>query len=80
MTSTEIVKTLKERNETRAVNEQLTMILEMADIVKFAAVRPLADDNEMAYQRAVNFVEATRPVDEKAAASAEAPAGKEGQS
>ena len=62
MTSTQIVATLKERGETRAVNEQLTMILEMADIVKFAAVRPLADDNELAYQRAVNFVEETRPV------------------
>lgn len=62
MTTSEIVATLKERGETRAVNEQLTMILEMADIVKFAAVRPLADDNEMAYQRAVNFVEATKPV------------------
>lgn len=68
MTSTEIVKTLKERNETRAVNEQLTMILEMADIVKFAAVRPLADDNEMAYQRAVNFVEQTKPIVEPSAA------------
>jgi len=64
MTSSEIVRTLKQRNETRAVNEQLTMILEMADIVKFAAVRPLADDNEMAYQRAVNFVEQTKPVAE----------------
>lgn len=65
MTSTEIVSTLKQRGETRAVNEQLTMILEMADIVKFAAVRPLADDNEMAYQRAVNFVEQTKPVVEE---------------
>ncbi len=65
MTSSEIVRTLKERNETRAVNEQLSMILEMADIVKFAAVRPLADDNEMAYQRAVNFVEQTKPVVEQ---------------
>ena len=61
MTSTEIVATLKDRGETRAVNEQLSMILEMADIVKFAAVRPLADDNELAFQRAVNFVEATKP-------------------
>ena len=59
MTSSQIVQTLKDRNETRAVNEQLTM---MADIVKFAAVRPLADDNEMAYQRAVDFVEQTKPV------------------
>lgn len=62
MTSTEIVTTLKERGETRAVNEQLSMILEMADIVKFAAVRPIADDNELAYQRAVSFVEETKPV------------------
>lgn len=62
MTSTEIVKTLKERGETKAVNEQLSMILEMADIVKFAAVRPLANDNELAFQRAVNFVEETKPM------------------
>ena len=40
------------------------MILEVADIVKFANARPLADDNETAYQRAVNFVEATRPVEQ----------------
>ena len=63
MTSTQIVETLKQNGETKAVNEQLSMILEMADIVKFAAVRPLADDNELAYRRAVNFVEQTRPTD-----------------
>ena len=39
-------------------------MLEVADIVKFANARPLADDNEVAYQRAVNFVEATRPVEQ----------------
>ena len=62
MTSSQIIDTLKRNEETRAVNEQLEMILEVADIVKFATARPLADDNEVAYQRAVNFVEATRPV------------------
>lgn len=61
MTSSQIIDTLKHNNETKAVNEQLEMILEVADIVKFANARPLADDNEVAYQRAVNFVEATRP-------------------
>lgn len=61
MTSSQIVDTLKKNDETRAVNEQLSMILEIADIVKFANVRPLADDNELAYQRALNFVESTRP-------------------
>ena len=64
MTSSQIINTLKENKETKAVNEQLEMILEVADIVKFANARPLADDNEVAYQRAVNFVEATRPVEQ----------------
>ncbi len=64
MTSSQIIDTLKKNEETKAVNEQLEMILEIADIVKFANARPLADDNEVAYQRAVNFVEATRPVDQ----------------
>ena len=62
MTSTEIIATLKANGETKAVDQQLAMILEMADYVKFAAQKPLADDNEVAYQRAVNFVEQTRPV------------------
>ncbi|MBO4870598.1 MAG: cell wall anchor protein [Muribaculaceae bacterium] len=62
MTTTQIIDTLKQNEETRAVNEQLSMILEIADFVKFAGARPLADDNEMAYQRAVNFVEATKPM------------------
>ena len=62
MTSSQIIDTLKKNEETKAVNEQMEMILEVADIVKFANARPLADDNEVAYQRAVNFVEATRPV------------------
>ncbi len=64
MTSSQIIDTLKRNEETKAVNEQLEMILEIADIVKFANARPLADDNEVAYQRAVNFVEATRPVEQ----------------
>ncbi|MBQ6166784.1 MAG: cell wall anchor protein [Muribaculaceae bacterium] len=64
MTSSQIIDTLKKNDETKAVNEQLEMILEFADIVKFANARPLADDNEVAYQRAVNFVEATRPVEQ----------------
>ena len=65
MTSSQIIDTLKKNEVTKAVNEQLEMILEIADIVKFANARPLADDNEVAYQRAVNFVEATRPVVEQ---------------
>ena len=64
MTSSQIIDTLKRNEETRAVNEQLSLILEMADFVKFAQARPLADDNEVAYQRAVNFVETTKPIED----------------
>ena len=62
MTSSQIISTLRKNKETKAVNEQLGKILEMADFVKFAKVRPLPDDNEASYQRAVNFVNETRPV------------------
>ena len=36
-------------------------ILEMADFVKFAKVKPTPDDNEAAMRNAVAFVEETRP-------------------
>lgn len=63
MTSSQIISVLKKNEETKAVNEQLSMILEIADFVKFAKVRPLPDDNEMSYQRAVHFVTETKPVE-----------------
>ncbi len=63
MTSSQIMDVLKKNEETRAVNEQLSMILEIADFVKFAKVRPLPDDNEVAYQRAVHFVNETKPTE-----------------
>ena len=65
MTTTQIMETLKDNGEAQAGSDQLSMILEMADYVKFAAVRPLADDNEQAFRRAVNFIEATKPVEVK---------------
>ncbi len=66
MTSSQIISILRKNEETKAVNEQLGKILEMADFVKFAKVRPLPDDNEVAYQRAVTFVEETKPVEKPA--------------
>lgn len=61
MTSSQIIDILKKNEETKAVNEQLKQILEIADIVKFAKVRPLPDDNEVAFIRAMTFVEDTKP-------------------
>lgn len=63
MTSAQIMELLRKNEETLAVNGQLGKVLEMADFVKFAKMRPLPDDNEVAYQRAVNFVNETKPVE-----------------
>lgn len=63
MTSSQIIAVLRKNEETKAVNEQLGMILEVADFVKFAKLRPLADDNERSYNRALYFVNETKPVE-----------------
>ena len=61
MTSSQIMDALRHNSETKLVNDQLSEILAIADFVKFAGQRPLADDNERSFQRAVNFVDATKP-------------------
>ena len=63
LTSSQIIDVLRKNEETMPVNEQLSKILEMADFVKFAKMRPLPEDNEVAYQRALNFVNETKPVE-----------------
>ncbi|MBO4815099.1 MAG: cell wall anchor protein [Muribaculaceae bacterium] len=79
MTTTQIKETLLNNEQTMPVNDQLNEILEIADFVKFANQHPLADDNERSLQRAINFVEHTRPVEEEAkTAEEENPAAQEG--
>lgn len=63
MTSQQITRTLNENETTRLPNRRMKQILEIADFVKFAKVRPLPDDNLRAYNEAVSFVEDTRPVE-----------------
>lgn len=62
MTSSQIMEKIRQNKEAHIANAQLKEVLEIADFVKFAKMHTLADDNEMAYQRAVNFVEATKPL------------------
>lgn len=62
MTSSQILDCLRADKETKALNKQMKEILEMADFVKFAKMRPMPEDNEAAMRKAVNFVEDTRPV------------------
>lgn len=61
MTSSEIMERIKENKDAHLVKEQLNEVLEIADFVKFANMRTIANDNEVAFQRALNFVEQTKP-------------------
>lgn len=64
MTSQQITRILSQNEATRMPNKRMKQILEIADFVKFAKVRPLPDDNARALAEAVNFVEETRPVEQ----------------
>ncbi len=64
MTSSQILSILRSNKETKTVDSQLKQILEMADFVKFAKMRPLPDDNEAVMRKAVTFVEETKVVEE----------------
>ncbi len=63
MTTQQITRVLNENETTRMPNERMKRILEIADFVKFAKVRPLPDDNHRAMSEAVQFVEETKPVE-----------------
>ena len=62
MTSTQIMEKIKQNKESHIANNQLNNVLEIADFVKFANMHTLADDNEIAFQRSLNFVEQTKPL------------------
>ena len=62
MTSTQIMEKIKQNKEAHIANNQLNNVLEIADFVKFANMHTLADDNEIAFQRSLNFVEQTKPL------------------
>lgn len=61
MTTSEIMEQIKHNEEALQVKDQLSEVLEIADFVKFAKMQTLADDNEVAFQRTLNFVEHTKP-------------------
>lgn len=61
MTSTQIRHVLNVNEETKLSKENMDRVLETADFVKFAKVRPLPDDNVKAFNSALQFVEDTKP-------------------
>lgn len=62
MTSSQLLLMLT-AEEAAPVKDELRKILEVSDFVKFAKMRPLADENEQAFASAVKFIEETKPVE-----------------
>lgn len=69
MSTTQILASLKANPETRDNRDRIKQILDLADFVKFANVRPLPDDNIKTFNNVLRFVEDTkpRPAEEEAA-------------
>ncbi|MDE6018117.1 MAG: hypothetical protein K2G85_04815 [Muribaculaceae bacterium] len=65
MTSRQIMQTLADQSDVKEKRGYVRKILDVADFVKFAKVRPLPADNVEAYDNAVNFVNETIPSDPK---------------
>lgn len=64
MTTTQIIESLNSNNETVDSKSYVEQVLEIADFVKFAKVRPLPDDNVKSYNWALQFVKETKPIEE----------------
>lgn len=64
MTSSQILDALRHHDETRMSSALMKQVLEIADFVKFAKVRPLPDDNVKSFNSAMQFVEDTKPAPE----------------
>lgn len=62
MTSRQILTCLSRNPELKDKRNYFRKILDMADFVKFAKVRPLPEDNIESYDNAMRFVEETKPV------------------
>lgn len=61
MTSREILGSLKNVEEAKEQRKYIRQIVNIADFVKFAKVRPLPEDNIAAFDNAMQFVKETKP-------------------
>lgn len=64
MTSAEILRAVTADSETKSHRETLDEVLRLADLVKFAKLAPLPDENIRAFTLVLDFVKQTRPQDE----------------
>ena len=65
MTSSQIIKALNSNEISKEPNKYMKQILEIADFVKFAKVRPLPDDNTKSFNWATQFVVDTKPSEQE---------------
>ena len=72
MTSSQILRALEKQPDTREHKSMMQRVLEMADFVKFAKMRPMPDDNVASWNRAAQFVEETKPAPEPVAEDSDA--------
>ena len=63
MTTDEIVASLRDVEVEQKLKMELLAVLRDADLVKFAKATPEAQENEAAFDKALNFVEQTKPVE-----------------
>lgn len=76
MTSRQIMASLAKNEETKDKRAYFRKILDVADFVKFAKVRPLPEDNIASYESAVRFVNETKPMPKPEEEDAPAPRGR----
>ena len=75
MTSRQIMQTLADQADVKEKRSYVRKILDVADFVKFAKVRPLPADNVEAFDNAVNFVKETIEKEPEKTPEENAPAG-----
>lgn len=63
MTSRQIMQTLSDQADVKDKRAYVRKILDIADFVKFAKVRPLPADNVEAFENAINFIKETIPTE-----------------
>lgn len=62
MTTPQIKRAVRASVPAASASALMAEVLEMADYVKFAKLRPMPEDNVRAFQQALNFVEDTKPL------------------
>lgn len=64
MTSTQILRKLRENKETHLSAAQMEQVLQLADIVKFAAANPTPEEGLRTFNTIAQFLESTKPAPE----------------